>query len=372
MRRTEATQEVGGSKGGRRREKPAQPKGPPPDGKAQHCTNMAVPATVCPTPESAADAKGRTADLLQIPAAVAAVVGAAGAVAAVSSTFRVVSLIALAVAGTVLWLQLRLGRRWRSWRVLATGACCALAAAGVAYSLVPRPEPGLPAQFTIGNIQGADGSVALPSATRLSARQLSALNAKNQLTDGSYAAWFADRGFAYTGQVTVEVQAQGNLDHTVRIINIVPVERCSAPYSGTLFSNPGQAENLNPQLYLDLNDPSRPVAYTREGSAAQQQDYFRRYSISLRQGEQETFDVTAVVRRRSCQFTLNMTVLDGSSSVTETVSDHGQPFRLTSQGGFASYQDLYLGGAISEQITKGQLNQYEEAPWIRADPKTYR
>lgn len=306
--------------------------------------------------------------MLQIPAALAAV---AGTVAAVSWSFRVVSFAGLAVAGTVLWLQLRLGRSWRSKRVILTVSCIVVATAGLAYSAFPRPEGGLPVQFTVGTVRGLDGTLALPSAVSLNAGQLSSLNSKNQVMDPSYAAWFASRDFAYTGQVVIEVQAQGTQDHTVRLINVAPVERCTAPMNGTLFLNPGQGEDLSAQLYLDLNDPTKPAAYMQAGATVRQPDYFGRYSISLAQGEQETFQVTAAVTGRSCQFTLAVTVLDGDQAVTETISDHGRPFRVTSLEGYASYQDLYLGGVISEQITKGQANQYQDSLWIKADPKTY-
>jgi hypothetical protein len=109
-------------------------------------------------------------------------------------------------------------------------------------------------------------------------------------------------------------------------------------------------------------------------------DYFGTYSVSLQYGRQYTFQVTATTSHHYCQFTLRATVIDNGTTRQETITDDGQPFRVTSfpsapeptgRGAFAAYGDLYLGGSASETVTGGKANKFGNWLWVKANPRTY-
>jgi len=186
-------------------------------------------------------------------------------------------------------------------------------------------------------------------------------------------AWLADHDMAFAGRVDIQLVVQGNRRHLVRIINIKPVEHCSAPLDGTMFFAPGQGEDVSAQLYVDLDNPQVPAEYTKAWSVKRYPDYFGQYSISLGFGEQFTFQVAVSTSRQFCQFELDLTALDGGKTVTETVNDHGKPFRITpipAGGGtiFSSYQVLYLDNEIARSVYPNITNTN---PWIRVNSKKF-
>ena len=163
----------------------------------------------------------------------------------------------------------------------------------------------------------------------------------------------------------------------VQIVNITPVESCSRPLRGTLFYAPGQGDDISAHLYFNLNDPRAPASYTNANSSIKHPDYFGNYTISLKYGEVFTFQITAAVLNKSCQFTLTLTGIVNGKTFAESVNNHGQPFRVTSLllvppaaddvPDFAGYQDLYAAGAGAAY----KQNQNGTVLWIRVNPKSY-
>lgn len=100
-------------------------------------------------------------------------------------------------------------------------------------------------------------------------------------------------------------------------------------------------------------------------------DYFAYDTVSIGPGAQQVFDVRAVVADSACTFTIQANILDGDRQVYQTISDDGQPFRVTSsagstQGGtetYSDYQVMYTGGVASP---------YKDGRFVRVNPKTYK
>lgn len=108
------------------------------------------------------------------------------------------------------------------------------------------------------------------------------------------------------------------------------------------------------------------------GQASGGTNFFQHFTVSLNHDEQFTFLMNAYTATQYCAFTFRMSVLDGSRTFTETVSDNGKPFQVTaiygqdtvSPGAFARCQELYVGGVAD--TTSG-----ENGKWIEANPATY-
>jgi hypothetical protein len=243
-------------------------------------------------------------------------------------------------------------------------------------SATPASPTGDPVQVTVGNVGGADSSMALPSPVTLSAQQLANVGVESDLPGSAADSWFTAHNAAFVGQANIQLVVQGNRRNLVRIINILPVEHCSAPLDGTMFFAPGQGgQNLSAHLYLNLDTPQTPASYTLPTSDEKHPDYFGQYSISLGFGDQFTIQIAASTQRQYCAFTLDLAILTGGKKVVEPVSNHGKPFLVTpfpvtgnnGKISFSSYRDLYLGGAA---IPDGQ-NPDGTQDWIKGNPHTF-
>jgi hypothetical protein len=84
--------------------------------------------------------------------------------------------------------------------------------------------------------------------------------------------------------------------------------------------------------------------------------------VALNHDEQFTFDILATTALHYCQFSLKMTVVDGTRTVTETLNNHGKPFQVTATIGpsqnpdFSRYSVVYLGGTDSQNGKWSQLD----------------
>src|SRR5438046_9011394 len=58
-------------------------------------------------------------------------------------------------------------------------------------------------------------------------------------------------------------------------------------------------------------------------------NYFQTNTVSLRHGEQQTFEVIAKTKLHYCEFQLLLTVLDDGQTLTQTVDNGGRPVRVT-------------------------------------------
>lgn len=154
-----------------------------------------------------------------------------------------------------------------------------------------------------------------------------------------------------------------------------PVENCHAPLTGTLFYSPSAGADLDTQMLVNLDDPLAPSKYIANvnGQASGGTNFFQHFTVSLKHNEQFTFLVNASTVKQYCAFTFRMIVLDGSRTLTETVSDNGKPFQVTaiygqdsvSPGAFSRYQELYVGGVAATNFSS-------KGKWIQVNPASYR
>jgi hypothetical protein len=231
-----------------------------------------------------------------------------------------------------------------------------VAALGIAITnaLVPQFGKGIDQITQTGDAVNVDdvsawriGSyLALPSS--FSAEQLAALNAQ-PWEEQEQEQWLAARGAVDMGSTEVRLTVSGNRTERVRIVDITPVSDCSQPpISGALFVSPAAGADAITRLTFDLDDP-HPVARksVSGGGAHRGEPYFAGRTMSLQQGEQQVFIVTATTQLHLCRFELELSVLDGGTKRTQKVDDHGRPFQVTAPlTERRQWSQVYLGGVM--------------------------
>jgi hypothetical protein len=200
----------------------------------------------------------------------------------------------------------------------------------------------------------SDFSYVLPRPMVLTSGQLDSLN---RLTPDNpqYDQWFTSRGGVLPSPAVLKLVVEGNRPHPVLIVDMGISDHCTQPLSGTLFengSNGGSVGDLGVRFDLDLTRPV-PVNGIAGGS------YFAAHSYSLQKGEQAVFQVVSS-STRYCQYRITLTVVDGTRTLTETVSDDGQPFKVTGTLPQARYEALYVGSTQTGMA----------APFTRRNPAT--
>lgn len=204
--------------------------------------------------------------------------------------------------------------------------------------------------------EGDGFSYVLPQRLILAPQQLKSLN-KLGPNDPQYDQWFTSRGGAVPSPALLKLVVEGNRSHPVLIIDMGIVDHCTNALAGTLFSNGsngGSIADLAVQFDLDLPHPV-PVNGNAGGN------YFTAHSISLKKGEQAVFEIAAS-SARYCQYQIALTVVDGTKTLTETVSDHGQPFKVTGLLPKTRYSALY----------QGANEPGDSAPFRRENPATQK
>lgn len=200
----------------------------------------------------------------------------------------------------------------------------------------------------------SDFSYVFPPRLILSFPQLESLN---RLTpdDPQYDSWFTSRGGVVPSPAVLKLVVEGNRPHPVLIIDIGIIDHCTAALNGTLFSNGangGSVGDLGVRFDLNLARPV-PVNGSVGGS------YFTAHSISLQKSEQAIFQVVSN-SSRYCQYRITLTVVDGTKTLTEVVSDNGRPFKVSGRLPESQYKALYVGGTMPGAA----------APFVRENPST--
>ncbi len=200
----------------------------------------------------------------------------------------------------------------------------------------------------------SDFSYVFPQRLVLTTPQLDSLNHFTP-NDPRYARWFASRGGVLPSPAVLKLVVEGNRPHPVLIIDMGIIDHCLQALNGTLFlngTNGGSVGDLGVQFDLDL---ARPVPVNGNAGGS----YFAAHSISLQKGEQAIFQVVSS-STRYCQYKITLTVVDGTKTTTEVVTDHGQPFKVTGRLPETRYKELYVGGT----------EPGETAPFTRMNPAT--
>jgi hypothetical protein len=214
-------------------------------------------------------------------------------------------------------------------------------------------------------ILGRDGSqggtYVFPHKRIYSAVQLGKLNQLGP-SQPEYGTWFRSQGAVDPDWSSIKLVIQGNRNHPVELVGMQAVKRCQAPLNGTLFYSPpaGASFNIGIGFNLDAVDSiaQNYQAYQISG------DYFAAHTISLAPDEVQTLQVMAHTTRQYCQFTLELTVVDGSKQTTEFITGNGKPFNVTStRVPFSYYKALYVGGVAPGAINSG---------FVPKNPATYQ
>ncbi len=150
----------------------------------------------------------------------------------------------------------------------------------------------------------------------------------------------------------IQLVLAGNRNQPVRILGMQPVGECRAPLAGTLLYSPpaGQDSSVSIGFNLDKPDPAAQVYSQTTGFGA---DYFASKTVSLRYQEQQVFQVVATTAKHYCEFRLQLTVLAGGKTSTETIGNGVHPFEVTSIlpsrsiTSLGSYRQAYIGGVAS-------------------------
>lgn len=280
-----------------------------------------------------------------------------------------------------------ISRRFWKW---TAGTIGAVATGALIATLTHAFSSGIPDGIT-NLVNGSGQPVIVKSVTEISPQGvLDALPGPENLSTSQLASalspgyglqqWLTEHGAVAVGNLYVELIVQGKRSSEVRILNIQPVVHCHSPLTGTLFNFPGQGGDTNTQLLYNIADPLAPPGYTVNtgGDIVTEPDYFEHYTVSLKKGEQFVFLIHASLSLAEyCQFTLNMSVDDGSRIVSENINNNGSPFAITgrctapSQRPYSCYQDLYFGGAAIGQIDPQSGYQPGGPQWIKVNPATF-
>lgn len=188
------------------------------------------------------------------------------------------------------------------------------------------------------------------------------------LRDRSTDEWFTERGAVDPDFSAIKLVLEGNRNKPVRIVGMRAITRCTAPLAGTLFVYPNGGVDESVKIGFDLDRP-RPIAQTLEGYKLGGDDYFANKTVSLKSGEQQTFQIAAKTSEHYCQYRLELSIVDDGKTVTQLVDNNGEPFQVTARvtkgywttpGAFSSYRALYVGGLA---LPGGRTT--------RKDPATY-
>jgi hypothetical protein len=232
----------------------------------------------------------------------------------------------------------------------------------------PRPPSGPPVKVDAISLErdGSQGGIyVLPQKLVLSALRLRALSHIDS-SQPAYGTWFTSRGGVDPSMSSVKLVVEGNRSHRVQIIGMRAIKHCQKPLNGTLFYSPPAGASLNIGIGFNLDNVA-PIAENYSNYRIYG-DYFATHTISLSHGEVLTLQVVSLTTKQYCQYTLQLTVVDGSKQSTETLTNDGRPFSVTgipaSKGNvrFSYYRALYVGGVAPRPCNCG---------WKRENPAYY-
>ncbi|GAA4634807.1 hypothetical protein GCM10023196_077780 [Actinoallomurus vinaceus] len=197
----------------------------------------------------------------------------------------------------------------------------------------------------------------LPNESPFDPATLAQLNRWRANQNGGFAnleRWMQQHGGVDPDLTGIKLIVAGNRDSPVRIVGMRPVAVCRAPLTGTLLYSPPAGDESTTLVYFNLDRPDVQARTFNDGSVGG--PYFDQKTISLKFGEQWVFEVLAGTATRYCEFRLQLTIIEGAKTVTQTVGNGGAgaPFRVSALVNgpnghpYSAYRNAYLGGvAIS-------------------------
>ena len=225
----------------------------------------------------------------------------------------------------------------------------------------PSGPPVMIDAVTVDRDAAQGGTYVLPQRRVFSSLELQTLNQLNPTQPG-YDAWFRSKGAVDPDWSSIKLVIEGNRSHPVQLIGMHLIKRCQKPLDGTLFYSPSAGAQFTVGIGINLDSVTSIAENAKDYVFSG--DYFASHTISLAFGEVQTLQIMAHTTQQYCQYTLALTVVDGTTQTTESITDHGQPFRVTATNvPFSYYKALYVGG-----VAPGAVN-YDFVP---KNPATYK
>jgi hypothetical protein len=187
------------------------------------------------------------------------------------------------------------------------------------------------------------------------------LKSLNRLSpdDPSYDSWFTSRGGVVPSPFVMKIVVQGNRLHPVLITDMgVLIDRCTRPLHGALFANSSGGGTVADQAVVFDLDAPHPLPQ----NGLLNGNFFSAHSISLKKGELQVLKVV-VNSSRYCLYRFRFTVVDGTRTVPEIVSNDGQPFSITAWLPGSQYRVLYIGGSIGVTGPLVRMNPATSKPY---------
>lgn len=178
-------------------------------------------------------------------------------------------------------------------------------------------------------------------------------------------------GVTIANQEWIVLTVAGNSPAPVTINDMIVFKSCEKPPSGgTLFYSPttGSGPFAVAPIYFDLGKQISIGQYYPGGASTIPAggNFFAKEVITLRYQQPQTLAIF-VTSTQYCSFTFELNVATVNGTVVERLSDHGQPFTITSDGehGYASLGRLsFASYAIVYASRNGKF--------IRVNPATYQ
>jgi hypothetical protein len=242
--------------------------------------------------------------------------------------------------------------------VVVTADVTPAASAGGTHGAAPQGAPVKIDSVTVMRTAVQAGTYLFRQPVLLSQQDLASLNRLQDGTPG-YDAWFRSRGGVDPSPSSIQLVVEGNASQAAHITDIALIKNCHPPLTGTLFLSPTAGENGSILLNFNL-DSARTLAQAPNGL-----DYFANFTISLKPGEVQVLQVNVNTSHYYCQFTMQMTVLVGSRQTVETITNAGQPFRVSALAATKDYHALYVGGVATP-------HGYPAGDFVPENPATYQ
>ncbi|MCX5276830.1 hypothetical protein [Streptomyces virginiae] len=132
--------------------------------------------------------------------------------------------------------------------------------------------------------------------------------------------WLLKHGGTDAPQSNLQVVVQGNADGEVQISNLRVLITGRQEPSRTVGVVCPSAGEANPRpISIDLDKASPRAVYTSSSG--------RPFGFTVKQGETETFPITATAHAAHYSWRLEFDMTWGTETSTQLVDDHGKPFR---------------------------------------------
>lgn len=234
----------------------------------------------------------------------------------------------------------------------------------------PKPTAtGLPVKVDSVSLQplGEVPSMVFPDALQLNKAKLQSLSqlvTDNIQGSNYFYSWAQSHGGIDPDKTVIQLIVSGNRDQEVRIIGMRAVgASCGPPLTGTLMEYVGAGGGI-PDISLGFNfDKSDPNARSYAGGGPWGGDYFLQNTVPLNPGEQKVFEIAGVTKLHDCNFRIQLTILDGTNKISETIGNGNKPFSVSAMLSPEQYKVFY-GGGIGMNCNSGwaRINAFNPAP----------